>query len=330
MGTILTWAFGSTLALLGPAQNAQAQPLAGNGKFIIQYHEGLALSPDPKDPNGQLILATLNPADPKQRWSMTGGNDTGQPTRFINEESGKALGYPKLGHGARGAMYARSDTDERTAWTLSRNTGNVNVNVLTRANTSSCLMPLGNPPFRDGSAVGIYGVTGRTWDIHPESAFKLESLVGQPKVIIRSRVKEMALSLNPKDPDGNLVLVTLNRSDPKQRWYMLGNQKAARFINEASGKAMGVSNPGGTASNPGGFSKPGKGLKLSTFVRYPTDERITWDVSGNLNNCAIRPQQNTDMNLNVLGSGPYVDGSAVGLWVWGRGQGNETWELRIQ
>jgi hypothetical protein len=39
--------------------------------------------------------------------------------------------------------------------------------------------------------------------------------------------------------------------------------------------------------------------------------------------------QNDDLNLNVLGDGPYGNGSPVGSWGWGGGDANETWSVSI-
>lgn len=43
---------------------------------------------------------------------------------------------------------------------------------------------------------------------------------------------------------------------------------------------------------------------------------------------AIQLQQNTDMNLNVRGNGPYPSGTAVLAWSWGGGEPNEVWTFR--
>jgi hypothetical protein len=41
----------------------------------------------------------------------------------------------------------------------------------------------------------------------------------------------------------------------------------------------------------------------------------------------IRLLNDPNLNLNVFGSGPYRDGSAVGVWDWGRGAKNETRQI---
>lgn len=39
--------------------------------------------------------------------------------------------------------------------------------------------------------------------------------------------------------------------------------------------------------------------------------------------------QNDDLNLNVLGDGPYGNGSRVGSWGWGGGDDNESWNQSL-
>jgi hypothetical protein len=54
---------------------------------------------------------------------------------------------------------------------------------------------------------------------------------------------------------------------------------------------------------------------------------MTWTIGGDFwNGFALRPLSNSDLNLNVLGNGPYNAGNAVSIWSWAGGAPNEVWK----
>jgi len=139
---------------------------------------------------------------------------------------------------------------------------------------------------------------------------------GRPCVIY-SRVgpHNLVLSLDPGDVNAPLVLSTYRQGDTNQRWFLvdLGDGRT-QFLNEKTGKAMRLL--------PGG-----QGKRVTTYSPLAKTGFTTWTIAGDRrNNCAIRPAVTDSQNLDAFGNS-WRDGSPVGTWDWGGGQGNETWRI---
>ncbi|MDR3670970.1 MAG: RICIN domain-containing protein [Holophaga sp.] len=149
----------------------------------------------------------------------------------------------------------------------------------------------------------------------------LPSLARQKKYLVYSRVPgDLVLSVNPKAPDGGLIVDTLRPGDVSQLWYLAeykdehGTVERVGLVNVQSGKAAGAG--------------AGNGGPVTLWHRTIVDDHTQWTLTGSrASNCAIRPAYSHAQNLNVLGNGPYKPGNPVGTWTWSRGAGNETWRL---
>lgn len=132
------------------------------------------------------------------------------------------------------------------------------------------------------------------------------------------------------DPNGNKLYLTAQQStstvavatllpnaDPSQLWtpveFLLGgNDQGFVLVNRQTNKVIAA--PNDSAS----VSLMGFGAVRSS--------RATWKYGGTGGGFgALQLQQNTDMNLNVPGNGPYPSGTGVFVWGWSGGDANEVW-----
>ncbi|SFD99087.1 hypothetical protein SAMN05518672_10464 [Chitinophaga sp. CF118] len=122
------------------------------------------------------------------------------------------------------------------------------------------------------------------------------------------------LSVNNNDLTGNLIINTFKEGDDSQLWQPIvydlkGNYIGIVLLNKKTGLV---------AIAPENFA-PVRQCKVSEMA----DQRVTWNLAGT----AIQLRNNTDMNLNVKGNGPYPPGTEVYVWDWSKGDPNETWNL---
>ncbi len=170
----------------------------------------------------------------------------------------------------------------------------------------------------------VFGGEGYYWVNGDESggpfgvAPKLPDLT---PVVIQSRVDgTQVLSVdktNPecrlggKDKSCSIIITDYKSGDPAQIWERYYQATGMAFRNRLTGMLL-------TADGSSGATT----LVSPSVVNGGSG----WTLGGNCNSsCALRPWRNSDLNLNVLGSGPYKAGNAVGTWGWNGGSPNETW-----
>lgn len=125
----------------------------------------------------------------------------------------------------------------------------------------------------------------------------------------------LALSIdkNYAKEGGELIVMDANSADPDQQWTWVFNPATQSAI---------LFNPGRNL-----FAAPAVLSEGAHIVLYSTSTAISgansFQVLG-ASQAAIRPPDNTDLNMNVFGN-QWPAGTKVGLWTWSRGAANEVW-----
>jgi hypothetical protein len=126
----------------------------------------------------------------------------------------------------------------------------------------------------------------------------------------------LAINKNNPIPGSQLIVSSPHSNDPDQQWTFVFLQQVGASV---------LFNPGRNF-----FAAPTGLSKGAAVVLYKMPAGTSWSFSGNntwnISGRAIRPQANTDLNLNVLGNS-WPPGTAVGIYTWDGGAPNEVWDV---
>jgi hypothetical protein len=152
--------------------------LSGHRKYVIRPRiaGNLVLSINRSNPDGGLVLDTLRPGDPTQRWYVLQNKHNVNGRLVLDSVSLANVATERLagmrgGQGSAITLWHRSVNDGTTRWTIQGDrTGNCAIRPLN--NSSQNLNVLGNGPYRPGSAVSTWawgrGQGNETWTIREE------------------------------------------------------------------------------------------------------------------------------------------------------------------
>ena len=128
---------------------------------------------------------------------------------------------------------------------------------------------------------------------------------------IKSYTGDLYLSLNNNDTSSGLI-VNSKQNDDSQLW-----QGIAIIATNGAFRGIALVNK----KTPKAIHSPKNDGALTLIDVTPDMQRATWNVGG----VAIQLRDNTDMNLNVAGNGPYQPGNPVLAYNWSEGKPNEKW-----
>jgi hypothetical protein len=152
--------------------------LTGHRKYVIRPRiaGNLVLSINRTNPDGGLVLDTLRPGDPAQRWYVLQNKHNVNGRLVLDSVSLANVATERLagmrgGQGSAITLWHRSVNGGTTRWTIQGDrTGNCAIRPLN--NSSQNLNVLGNGPYRPGSAVSTWawgrGQGNETWTIREE------------------------------------------------------------------------------------------------------------------------------------------------------------------
>src|ERR1051326_4818788 len=207
-----------------------------------------------------------------------------------------------------------------SAWNAARSNDSLAIRPMYDWNVN--LNVYGDGPYNPGNKVGVYswggGAVNETWHFQiidtaaPYGWF--HTLSPSCKA---DNGSTLGLSLNGADDYGNVVVTVQNADDDRQVWtpiYYFGDTtNGIVLVNKETARALAAS---------------GNNALVYTASLGALDDHSIWTL-GSGPAYAIRPLYNSDMNLNVLGSGPYPPGNPVGVWSWSGGAANETWSAAL-
>jgi hypothetical protein len=123
----------------------------------------------------------------------------------------------------------------------------------------------------------------------------------------------LAIDKNAPHAGGQLILAYPNSADADQQWAFVFYPATQASILYNIGRNL--------------FAAPAQITKGAPVVLFPLVTQYsganTWQILS-AKSAAIRPQQDTGLNMNALGSS-WPPETKIGIWDWGGGSPNEVW-----
>jgi len=171
--------------------------------------------------------------------------------------------------------------------------------VLRALNYDYNLNVAGNGPYNPGSKVIAWhgwsgGHANETWTFQIQNWTIIDGWTHTVAPECKYGNSSLALSLMKDDPS-KIIVAYPNASDALQLWtpiyVVLPNQPPGiAFVNKSNGHCL---------------RNPYDAANVTTSLFALLDQHSLWTIGGTE---AVRPNYNSNMNLNVRGNGPYAPG----------------------